>query len=261
MKLKTLTLSLLAMMPLAALAQSALPKGTIQCFETQGSATLVNNLTGEEMALQRGMAFTEDFSVRTSEASSTLLIMSNGSSISLKEGSLLSFVEYRQAKTGSSESYVRIQADPSESHSQLFLASGRLVGEIKKLRPESTFVISTPTGIAEVLGTIVDISVGPDGTTLNVWNGTVGFQQNGQNFTVPGGQSAGPNGTQPNNNPAPSTGNPNPLPPSDNPLTNDEEDDTPGAPAAGGGGGGAPVPGPTGGAGGGTQTDTETTVQ
>lgn len=200
MKIRHLALSLIALaLPFAAQAQQNLKKGVVQCFLARGDVVLIDNTTGEEQPLQRGMSFTENYGVRTGPDSSALLLFSNGASINLNEETMLNVAEFKQAPTQLPGSFVRIQADPSQSVTNLYMAQGHLIGEVKQLRPESDYSVSTPAGIAEVLGTVFEVTYNPETGegSINVPNGTVSMidPATGQSFTISNGQGMGFNVT------------------------------------------------------------------
>lgn len=165
----------------AAVAQSTL--GTVRAFSVIGDVTLRNDQTREVVPLRPGREFTEGFTVRTGTGSSVVLVQSNGSTIELTENSSLTVSEFLQDPydTAAHGRYANLEADPSNSRTRLRVNYGDVTGEVRRLRPGSSYNVDVPTGSAGIRGTIwrvvvrVDLATGDIQVTVSIPEGAADF--------------------------------------------------------------------------------------
>ncbi|MBC2593638.1 FecR domain-containing protein [Ruficoccus amylovorans] len=152
-KLICLTAFAATLFPVAMHAQ-ALDKGNIKALMVKGEVTLTNNSTGETGPLKRGDIFRDGTTLTTGDASTAVIILSNGSSVRIGPNSEFEVTEFEQeafdAKKGS---YLTLTEDPSMSRTNLTLKNGTAAGETKHLSSQSEYTVSTPIGSAGIRGT------------------------------------------------------------------------------------------------------------
>lgn len=171
-------------------ADAQTQQGKIKAFLVRGQVSLINNATGNTVPLRRGMEFTEGFSIRVAESASCLLLLSNGSSLNLTPGTSVDFETFRQEPFDMRKgSYASLTADPSQSTTVTNMSFGRMVFDVKKLSPNSSFNMKTPAGAAGIRGTNGDQSTDGDTMTVRVTEGEVEVTGNdGTNTTVNSGE-------------------------------------------------------------------------
>ncbi len=97
---------------------------------------------------QNGVRLTEGTIVETGSGSSSVLLFSNGSTVTLSENTSINIDQFSQDPfNAEAESFANAVEEPSISRTKLRLNVGELVGEVKKLNPGSSYEIDTPVGI------------------------------------------------------------------------------------------------------------------
>lgn len=175
-------------LPSMAMAQSTL--GTIRAFSVIGDVSLRNDQTREVVPLTVGREFTEGFTVITGSGSSAVLVQSNGSTIEVTEDSSMSVQEFLQDPYDTSMGrYSRLEADPSNSRTRLKINYGDVTGEVRRLRPGSSYNVDVPTGSAGIRGTIwrvvvrVNLDTGDISVVVTVPEGSVAFESDDGSVT------------------------------------------------------------------------------
>lgn len=173
--MKRLTKLLFLAGAFAAIASTANAQlGKVKAFMIRGDVTYVNNATGQEAPLRRGMELTSGNTVVTGENATCLLLFSNGASINLTPGSKLDVSKFEQQpfdpRLGT---FAALKADPSKSDTEINLAYGEIIGEVKKIRSDSEFTVKTPTGAAGIRGTRFVVSFDGETTTVTNLDGVV----------------------------------------------------------------------------------------
>ncbi len=147
-------------------------KGDVQVLK-QGSTTWT--------AVQEGMALGKGDRIKTGEKSKADIVLGQGT-ITLNEATEFGIKEYSE------------EGDQIKSTGELAL--GKLRAKVEKLQAGSTFEIRTPTAVAAVRGTLVDLWVyllnGIYFTQLDVKDGVVNLKdiQSGDGTDVPKDESA-----------------------------------------------------------------------
>jgi len=136
---------------------------------------------GEE--LSAGMLIPLTHSVITEQASSVTLLLSNGTTLSVQEKSVLQVSSFKQKPfEANGRKLSDLKEEPSSSQITIDLDMGSLVVKTKKLNRSSTLDIHSPVGVAGIRGTEFQMGIQPDGgLQLDVTESTV-------SFTPPGGQ-------------------------------------------------------------------------
>ena len=116
---------------------------------------------------QNNVRLTEGSLVETGTSSSAVLLFSTGSTVTLSENTKVSIDQFTQEPFSTdAESFADTDEEPSISKTKLRLNLGEIVGEVKKLSPQSIYEIETPIGIGGIRGTrfIVQVIEAIDGT-------------------------------------------------------------------------------------------------
>ena len=81
---------------------------------------------------------------------------------------------------GGNQKLADVQQEPSSSQITLDIDSGAIVVQTKKLSPDSSFIINSPNGTAEIKGTEFQLGISPGGDTkLDVASSSVAFNPTG----------------------------------------------------------------------------------
>lgn len=161
-------------------AQTAVP-GKILAVRVVGDVSAVRGADKTTVKLKNNDAVTQGEVVVTGKGSSVVLVFSNGSTVSLAENSRLSVDEFMQDPFGQDIKVADLTSEPSTSHTKLSLTYGELVGNVKKLKGDSSYMIDTPVGAAGIRGTTFRIVYRPSGTgqaffSLSTATGEIIFQ-------------------------------------------------------------------------------------
>lgn len=168
---KLLTLTAGAVLLLATAAQAQESVGLIKAFLVKGDVTLMNNVTGESAPLNRGQEFSEGYTVVTGPDSSALLLFSNGASINVTPNTQFQVSDFEQAAYDPDlGTYLRLKKDPSVSKTDIQLAYGEIIGEVRKLNAGSSYTINTPIASAGIRGTVWVVSFDPQSGTFKSSN-------------------------------------------------------------------------------------------
>ncbi|MBT3636619.1 MAG: FecR domain-containing protein, partial [Opitutae bacterium] len=138
---------------------------------------------GEEKKMIPGMLLPEGYWVETGQGGNVLLLLSNGTVVTITENSKMSVDSFDQESFESpGESVEDFQEEPSSSNVLVDLEFGSLVVQTKKLNKKSNFDISTPLGVAGIRGTEFKMGFDPEtGIQLDVTESTVAFTPRGAN--------------------------------------------------------------------------------
>jgi len=165
---KHLSLGVLALLPAFSLA--ALQPGKVQVGKTTGNVTLAD-AKDARLPLASGAVFQEGARVETGVNSTAELIFSNGSTLILTPGTYVELRTFRQvASPDIVEPYRQLEKDPSPSITEIEVARGKVIGEVRKLNALSAYSIKTPTGLVRIRGTVfsVEYRVDAKGVGTNV---------------------------------------------------------------------------------------------
>ncbi|HEY4301208.1 MAG TPA: FecR domain-containing protein [Candidatus Didemnitutus sp.] len=173
-----------------ALAVTALGQtkaGLIKAVRVRGDVFKLSH-DGQSSKLAEGSLLTESDTVTTGKASTVVLVFMNGSSIKLAPESKLAIEEFKMDALPKTINVSELKAEPSVSKTQLALAYGEMVGEVKHLNRDggSYYNIKTPVGAAGIRGTTFRIVFKPTGDgkafnfTLSTAEGVVVFTGTGK---------------------------------------------------------------------------------
>jgi hypothetical protein len=161
--------------------QAQLPPGQIKAVRIIGQVTVNRAADKSTGALQNNDALAQGDVITTAKDASVVLVFSNGSTVSVGQDSRLAIDEFLQDPFGQEIKVAALTEEPSRSRTKLNLTYGELVGNVKKLKGESSFQVQTPVGAAGIRGTTFRLVYRPTGTgqaffTLSTATGEVIFQ-------------------------------------------------------------------------------------
>ncbi len=188
---RTLAWLLLANFFFLAIEATANLPGRTKAFFVRGSVTLVNNQNNKRMELERGYTFMGSHTVLTGARSTVFLQFSNGSSIILGPNSMVTIDKFTQENYNRAlGTYNKLKADPSRSTIEIKLVYGNVIGDAKKLRPNSRIQITTPRGSADVRSRqyVVAYDMRENSTTVTNVKGTLTANYNGSPIKVDTGK-------------------------------------------------------------------------
>jgi len=166
--------------------------GAFIIVSKEGDVTVLNTdgkpLPGTEVAA--GKTLFEGQSVKTGDAGKIILLLSNGSLTTLTPKSELILAKFKQKafEVDPGKMVKELEAEPSTSQTKLKLGYGKVVFNVKKLNPGSSFEIDSPIGLAGIRGTDGSVEVQVDPDTGN-YTGGVNMLSGNIDFTSPNGQT------------------------------------------------------------------------
>lgn len=163
---------LLALGLLPAFAFAALTNGKVQVGLVKDEAYLYD-AKGKKEPLKSARVFQEGFRVETTPKNTVELILSNGSTLIVSPDTLLEVKTFRQVVSSLivDGEYQKLDKEPSPSITEIEVIRGKVIGEVRKLNPQSSYTIKTPVGVARIRGTIYTVEFADNGKgtgTLNV---------------------------------------------------------------------------------------------
>ena len=127
--------------------------GQIRAFLVRGDVQ-ITNAAGKTTQLRRGQTFGPGARIVAGPDSSALLILSNGSTVNVTESTEMAIPTFKQEPFDKTQaSFLTLKGDPSTSNTVVRLDDGTVAGEVKQIRPTSSFRIVTPVGSAGIRGT------------------------------------------------------------------------------------------------------------
>lgn len=171
------------------------PLGQIKAVRVIGDVKVVRGADKATIAIKDNDALTQGDTIITAKNASVVLVFSNGSTVNLAEDSQLAIDQFLQDPFGQEIKVADLTAEPTTSHTKLNLTYGELVGNVKKLKGDSSFIVQTPVGAAGIRGTTFMLTYRPSGTgqaffTLSTASGELIFQSpNGVPVPVAAGKA------------------------------------------------------------------------
>jgi hypothetical protein len=166
MKIFTRSLAFSLMIFSSALCHAALQNGKVQVAITKGESSLTNPQSIKEPAV-KGKLFEQGYKVETSKDSTLELCFSNGSTVLVNPDTLLEIRTFRQVASNLiiEGAYQKLDKEPSPSVVEIFIVRGKIIGEARKLNPQSSFTIKSPAGVARIRGTVYSVQYSKNKTT------------------------------------------------------------------------------------------------
>jgi hypothetical protein len=155
--------------------------GQIKAVRVVGDVTVRHGADQTAVAVKDDDALVQGDTIVTAKNASVVLVFSNGSTVSLAGDSQLAIDQFLQDPFGQEIKVADLTAEPTTSHTKLNLTYGELVGNVKKLKGDSSFIVQTPVGAAGIRGTTFMLTYRPSGTgqaffTLSTASGEIIFQ-------------------------------------------------------------------------------------
>ena len=141
--------------------------------------------------IKNGQIIQQGSSVETTKDGETVLLFSNGTSMSVGKKTNFSIGAFGQQEFESvDQSLGSIENEVSPSRLKLNLDMGELVVVVKKLEKDSSLTITSKLGVAGVRGTSFSINARSDSTSVNVLSGAVDFIDSRNNSSIVGSGKA-----------------------------------------------------------------------
>jgi len=149
---------------LPAFAFAALTNGKVQVGLVKDEAYLYD-AKGTKEPLKSARVFQEGFRVETTPKNTVELILSNGSTLIVSPDTLLEVKTFRQVVSSLivEGEYQKLDKEPSPSITEIEVIRGKVIGEVRKLNPQSSYTIKTPVGVARIRGTIYSVEFADNG--------------------------------------------------------------------------------------------------
>jgi len=157
-------------------SEAGLSKGSALVLSLDGKVT-VREKDGEKASpAELNQFLSAGVTLSTGPASNALLLLTNGTTLSVGPDTTLELKAFYQADFKSGDAKVgSLEEEASSSDVLLDLKAGDLVVDVKKLKKKSNFEISTPLGVAGIRGTSFKLLASAESTTLSVLTGQVDF--------------------------------------------------------------------------------------
>ncbi len=141
-------------------------QGRIVLARVTGQVTLTNKADSTTRTAVNNEQIVAGYIVTTAADASVVLVFSNGSTVNLREDSVLDIETFMQDPFADDFRIAEATAEPSTSTTRLNLNRGEIIGNVKTLNSAggSSFTVQTPVGAAGIRGTTFRIVFRPDGT-------------------------------------------------------------------------------------------------
>jgi hypothetical protein len=142
----------------SALSHAALQNGKFEVSTIKGQSSLINPQSIKE-PMVKGKLFEQGYKVETNKDSTVELCLSNGSTILVNPETLVEVRTFRQVASNLivEGAYQKLDKEPSPSVVEVFVIKGKIIGEVRKLNPQSSFTIKSPAGVARIRGTVYSV--------------------------------------------------------------------------------------------------------
>ncbi len=147
---------------LAAVAADA--PATVVAVKVQGTVEVQHGQSTVTEAVEEGAQLGTSDIITTAAQSSVMLILPNGSMVTLKEKSRLK-IAIALHSPAAVAALAANETEPREtgtSQTTFELAFGEMLTRVRKLNPTSTFTVQTPVSVAAVRGTVFEVAYQPD---------------------------------------------------------------------------------------------------
>lgn len=189
MKIYTRYFALSLLIFSSALCHAALQNGKVQVSTTKGESSLTNPQSIKEPVV-KGKLFEQGYKVETKKDSTVELCLSNGSTILVNADTLLEVRVFRQVASNLivEGAYQTLDKEPTPSVVEIYVIKGKIIGEARKLNPQSSFTIKSPAGVARIRGTVFSVQYSKN-TTTRTGNMEVSCLKGSVEVTVTGSDS------------------------------------------------------------------------
>jgi len=134
--------------------------GNIRVLKVKGEVSLTVDKAQTTEPLKEGVYVQQEQIIKTGKNSEAVLLLSNGTTITVEQGTSFHVDKFLQAPFDSTKIiYKGLKNEPSTSQTKLHVQEGSIVADVCKLGKGSTFDIGTPVGVAGIRGTIIRVTV------------------------------------------------------------------------------------------------------
>ena len=142
----------------SALCHAALQNGKVQVAVIKGTTSLTNPQSIKE-PIATGKLFEQGYKVETGKDSTVELCLSNGSTVLINPETIIEIKTFRQVPSNLivDGAYQKLDKEPSPSVVEISVTQGKIIGEVRKLNPQSSFTIKSPSGVARIRGTVYSV--------------------------------------------------------------------------------------------------------
>ncbi|MSU51120.1 MAG: hypothetical protein EXS37_18860 [Opitutus sp.] len=152
----------------------------VVAIQVKGTVEVQHGTAGSTETVTEGRQLAATDIVTTAKSSSVVLVLENGSVVSLRENSRLKITTALQTSPAGTAPAAK-DAGPQESgasNTGFELAFGEMLARVRKLNPSSTFEVQTPVSVAAVRGTVFEVAyrageTGPSQYRLSTASGLV----------------------------------------------------------------------------------------
>ena len=161
--------------------------GNIKVLKISGGRPEWIDASGAQAILKEGDFIRQGAEISTPANCSVTLLFENGTTILLEPETRFHIDRFLQSPfDAESFDYKKTHDEPSQSKTQVGVATGTMVFDISKLNKNSKFDIVTPLGVAGIRGTSGFVSSQPLNTKTPVY---FGLKTGSVEFTAPSGKS------------------------------------------------------------------------
>ena len=180
----------------SALCHAALQNGKVQVAIIKGQSTLTNPQSIKE-PIAPGKLFEQGYKVETGKDSTVELCLSNGSTVLVNPETIIEIKTFRQVPSNLiiDGAYQKLDKEPSPSVVEISVTQGKIIGEVRKLNPQSSFTIKSPAGVARIRGTVYSVQYSKNSAT-RTGNMEVACVKGSVEVTV-NGSNSGPTPVEP----------------------------------------------------------------
>ncbi len=180
-------------------ADSKMKPGIIVLTAFAGDVKITTTSSNETHTPSKGATLKQGQVIVTGPNSKALLAYENGIVMEVSASSKFVIQEFQQSPWDvSPENLKEMKTEPSQSKTTAFLEYGDIITGVKKLKPGSSFDVTTPLGSAGIRGTDFKASASknsngtPNSFSVGVASGEVGVRSAGstQTVSVPAGTSS-----------------------------------------------------------------------
>lgn len=157
------------LMLVCAYAQAGVVDGVATISKVEGSGEIVSSTS---KPLLKGVTFQQDVRVKTAEKSSAIVLLSNGTKVVVNQDAVVYFKVMKQ-EDGSllaPSPDDKSQKETGASLTEIEVESGKVIGDVKKLVPNSVFTLKTPVGVVSIKGTVFSVEFKRDKDGNSVFN-------------------------------------------------------------------------------------------
>jgi hypothetical protein len=150
-------------------AHGAVVDGVATISKVEGTGEVVS---ATSKPLLVGVTFPQDTRVKTAEKSSAVVMLSNGSKVVVNPDAVVYFKVMKQ-EAGSllaPNPEDKSQKETGASLTEIEVESGKVIGDVKKLVPNSVFTLKTPVGTVTIKGTVFSVEFKKDKDGNAVFN-------------------------------------------------------------------------------------------